>query len=140
MADIKKIFVFSFSPWETPGEPEEDKRGFVITFKDTEELEKFAEWTLDDNITEDHSEDNWYEFLGNTEGEYGVHDFSTTGWAEIVGYNTYEIRLDKRDELMNKWRDYIVNHGYECGPILTGLKDEDWEYPELELDTTTQFN
>jgi hypothetical protein len=139
MADIRKIFVFSFSGWETPGEPEVEKRGFILTFKDKEEMNKFADWTMDDDMSAELPEDNWYEFLGEMEG-YGVHDFCTSGWAEIVGYHTYEIRLDKRDEVMNKWRDYIVNHGYECGPILTGLKDEDWEYPELELDTTTQFN
>ena len=133
MADIRKIFVFTFSPWETPGEPEEDKRGFVISFKNKEELDKFADWTVED------TEGTWYDFLGDMEG-YGVHDFCTTGWAEIVGYGTYEIRLDKRDEVMNKWRDYIIANGYTCGPILTGLKYEDWEYPELELDTTTQYN
>ena len=139
MADIRKIFVFSFSPWETPGEPEEDKRGFVITFKSKEEHDKFYSWTLDDDLNPENPGNNWYEFLGNIEGDYGVHDFGATGHAEIVGYYTYEIRLDKRDELMNKWRDWIVQNGYDCGPVLTGLKEDDWKYPELDLDHETQY-
>ena len=139
MTGIRKIFVFSFSPWDTPGEPEEDKRGFVITFKDKEEHDRFYEWTMNDDFDPENPENNWYNFLGDTEYDYGVHDFCTSGHAEIVGYNTYEIRLDKRDALMNKWRNWIVQNGYECGPILTGLKDEDWVYPELNLDHETQY-
>lgn len=132
MTGIRKIFIFSFSGWETPGEPELDKRGFVITFKDKEEIAKFYNWTIDD------VGGTWYDFLGDMEG-YGVHDFSTTGYGEIVGYHTYEIRLDKRDEVMNKWREWISNHGYECGTILTNLTDDDWKYPDLNLDHEVKY-
>lgn len=129
---IKKIFIFEFSPFEEENEPEEDKRGFTINFKSQAEFDDFEDWTTGE-VTERH--DDWSGFLGDMEG-YGVHDFGTSGFAEVIGFNSYEIRMPDRNEVMEKWRNFFVKQGYECGPILTGLSYDDHDYAELDLSDT----
>lgn len=127
---IKKIFIFSFSGFDEPGEPEVEKRGFIINFKSMEEYEQFENWTIREVEIDGH--DYWLDFIGDME-EYGVHDFGTNGYKEVVGFNSYEIRMKYRNEVMEKWRNFIIKNGYDCGTILTGLSDEDNDYPELDL-------
>lgn len=126
MSDIRKIFVFDFYPWDFKDEPKNDKRGFTISFKSMQDLAKFEYWM---------EEDDWYDFLSDMES-YGVHDHSTSGFKEIVGYTTYEIRMHERDEVMEKWREHFIAHGYECGPVITGLDINDDDYPDMNLDNT----
>ena len=68
---IKKIFIFSFSPFtinEPDVEPTEDKRGFIIYFNSQDEFERFENWTISDD---DDTHDCWYDFLGDIESNYG---------------------------------------------------------------------
>lgn len=127
---IKKIFIFSFAPFDEPGEPEEDKRGFIINFKSMEEYEQFEDWTIHEVEIDGH--EYWLDFIGEME-EYGVHDFGTCGYKEVVGFHSYEIRMPYRNEVMEKWRNFIIKNGYDCEEIITGLSDEDHDYPHLNL-------
>lgn len=50
--------------------------------------------------------------------EYGVHD--AYGGGCTIGYGTYEVKTDKINEVMEKWRDFFISHGIECSPVYEG--------------------
>ncbi|MDX1641847.1 MAG: hypothetical protein R3220_09120 [Balneolaceae bacterium] len=49
--------------------------------------------------------------------EYGVHDF----WGDdetLVGFSSYEINPDDKFTVLQKWREFFINHGCECGELI----------------------
>jgi len=61
--------------------------------------------------------DEYLDFLSDIEGDYGVHDFVTTGDDQLFGYDTYEVEPKRINSVMNKWREFFINKGYNCDPI-----------------------
>ena len=49
---------------------------------------------------------------------YGVHDFSTEGDDQLFGYNTYEVKPKNISSVMDRWRNYFIGLGYECGSLV----------------------
>ena len=70
------------------------------------------------NLNNNYTEDDWFDFLDNEydnfieplEHKYGIHDGSgcenDDGSFEI-GFTTYEVDVNKIDELMNIWEDKL---------------------------------
>lgn len=48
----------------------------------------------------------------------GVHDYSTIGEYELVGYHSYEIEHKDWLALVNEWRNFFVGKGIACGLIV----------------------
>lgn len=57
--------------------------------------------------------DEFYEFLSDIESEYGVHDIGFAPDDQFFGFTTYEVELDKIDELIAKWKQFFVSLGFE---------------------------
>ena len=63
------------------------------------------------------------------ESEYGVHNYYGTqtfdgdNLAEF-GYHSYEVKQDKWEELVNKWRDWFVTQNFNPGEVQTFLAEE----------------
>lgn len=49
------------------------------------------------------------------ETRYGVHDFSTHGKYELIGYTSYEIPSDKYGDLMREWTEILEELGFKVG-------------------------
>lgn len=97
-------FVFEFSTLDEP---------VVLTTYSFEFLDKqddLRAWVAE-------QPDDYFNILADME-EYGVHDFVTTGDEEIIGFSSYEVGADKYEEVMQKWRDFFVAEGYNCGPVV----------------------
>ncbi|RYD39761.1 MAG: hypothetical protein EOP83_36290 [Verrucomicrobiaceae bacterium] len=66
----------------------------------------------------DNEEGAYGEMVENLEHQYGLHDFGTTGDAEIVGFGSGEVDEDKHHELMEKWREFFIKEmKVGCGPV-----------------------
>lgn len=70
--------------------------------------------------------DLYDKYTADLEGEYGVHDFCTSGDYELIGYSSYEIADDKQLELMQKWREVLVKLGLNPQDIIK-MTVEDYE-------------
>lgn len=49
------------------------------------------------------------------ETRYGVHDFSTHGKYELIGYTSYEIASDQYGDLMKEWTEILGELGFKVG-------------------------
>ncbi len=117
-----KRFMFNFHHEENEGED-----GLVYFFEITPKA--------DDPTLEESSEFEWLDFLGNME-RYGVHDFTATG-DELVGYHSYEIKLADQPSVVEQWRKFMADGGYQPGEIEVleyeayharfGMKVPDWD-------------
>lgn len=118
-----------------------DRNRFVFHFTDSDYEQKGHEvadatyfFFLDADPGKDYSdehEDDIIDISSDLESDYGVHDWSTTGnpdgtWREIAGYNSYEVRADKWDELMGKWHEWFQSQGWQPGEIQK-LSPEEYE-------------
>ena len=75
---------------------------------------------------EDHEYTNLYEMIWSKEYDdclfvmenYGVHDFITEGEDQLFGYDTYEIEPQNIATVMDGWRDFFIDRGYQCGLVI----------------------
>lgn len=111
---ITKHFTFSFS--------NDDDTYEVRTMTVTGTPEQYLEFeTFSDNEGD-------VEITMDIESDFGVHDVSSTDY-EIMGFTTYEVEPDRRDELMTAWREALFDiGGFDIGPvvIMTGPEYEAW--------------
>lgn len=92
------IFYFDFYDESTDSE---DSVAFAFT------INKSVAQKVADSIEEDWYQDIFYDL----EGEYGVHDWSTSpvNGVPAIGYTTYEVEPSKQEELVVKWRNAIAD-------------------------------
>lgn len=67
----------------------------------------------------DQEQEDYEIFRDDTESDYGVHDFSTTGDEELVGFSSYEVEPSKTDKVINDWRQFFTGQGFCVGPVET---------------------
>ena len=107
---IKDVFVFDFFNEDTDVST-------ILRFKIENIEHDFA------RLLDEDSEDAIGDFTSEMEG-YGVHDWSS-GSHDIVGFTSYEIDKDKYMEVMNKWRDFLIEKGLQCSPITKEVVDNE---------------
>lgn len=103
MTEHNSIFYFDFYDSDTDSE-DTTVYAFVI--------DKSLGIDFDELIESDWFDDAFYEL----EGDYGVHDWSTSPVKGVssIGYTSYEVDADKQEELVNKWRkEFASNLGEE---------------------------
>ncbi len=115
MNNIGGVFYFYFS-----FEDEEDDDGHCSGNTWAFNLTNDALSILGEKFTE---EDWFCQLAGKLEGEYGVHDWSTSPCDNLVsiGYNTYEVERDMAPVCVEDWRqEFIKRVGADN---VTGLFD-----------------
>lgn len=72
-------------------------------------------------------EDNLADVASELELEYGVHDWSTTpSGVNAIGYHSSEVEPERRDELMEVWRQAFEEHAPHC------VVSEVFDVPNME--------
>lgn len=59
------------------------------------------------------------------EDDYGIHDVSFDPTDSFYGFTTYEVELDLIEELINQWKEFFIEKGFEIGHIQTNIIEED---------------
>lgn len=81
---------------------------------DSEDSIAYA-FTIDKSVANkvaDEIDEDWYQdIVYNLEGEYGVHDWSSSpvNGVPAIGYTSYEVEVSKQEELVKKWREAIAS-------------------------------
>lgn len=65
-----------------------------------------------------HEPDDYQEILDELEDEFGCHDFVVSGYNEIFGYCSSEVKYADQFAVMNKWKDFFTQKGLKTGPIV----------------------
>lgn len=95
----KVIFYFTFSFDEEDGVPIEETHAFLCSNVDLKS-KAFNQWIEDDVYAGEFE---------NIEGNYGVHDWSTSPVDGInaIGFTTYEVSKSDVQKLMKEWQNEL---------------------------------
>lgn len=106
---------------------------------DSEESVAFA-FTIDKSVAQkvaDGIEEDWYQdIFYELEGEYGVHDWSSSpvNGVPAIGYTTYEVEPSKQEELVVKWRNAIADEvGSENVSSVVKIGAIDYQMDDLAI-------
>jgi len=58
---------------------------------------------------------------------FGVHDFSTCGEEELIGYSSYEVADEDWERLIGIWRLILHDLGYALGETEYHDRAQNWE-------------